>query len=163
MSAWDHLPNAVHIDRVLTSFRANPEIWDAAYEKSAKINDKIHNRYLTTQDLVITLADGRVHELWTIIRDQTIQVPVRDEPALQRIRRGVPSQYEVQVLRLGRWPSYTVLGTMASLVAYDDCSKYLDLPVDQLKMLYILNEHPVCLLLQNAALAFAMERELALG
>jgi hypothetical protein len=90
-----------------------------------------------------------------------MQAPVLDELALQRIRRGVPSQYEVQVLRLGRWPSYTVLGTMASLVAYDDCSKYLDLPLDQLKMLYILNEHPVCLLLQNAALAFEMEGELA--
>ena len=163
MSAWDHLPNAVHIDRVLASFSANPEIWDAAYEKLAKINDKTNNRYLTTQDLVITLANGRYRKLWSIIRDQTMQAPVRDEPALQRILRGVPSQYEVQVLHLGRWPSYTVLGTMASLVAYDDCSKYLDLPVDQLKMLYILNEHPVCLLLQNAALAFEMERELALG
>jgi hypothetical protein len=162
MSEWSHLTNAVHIDRVLTSFRANPEIWDAAYEKLAKINDKTHNRYLTTQDLVITLADGRYRKLWSIIRDQTMQAPVLDELALQRIRRGVPSQYEVQVLRLGRWPSYTVLGTMASLFADDDCSKYLDLPVDQLKMLYILNEHPVCLLLQNAALAFEMERDNAL-
>jgi len=161
MSAWDHLPNAVHIDRVLASLRANPEIWYVAYEQSAKINDKIHNRYLTTQNLVITLADSLHHKLWSIIRDQTIQAPVLDDPALRQIRRGVPFQYEVQILRHESWHAYMVLGTMASLVAYDDCSKYLDLPLDQLKMLYILNEHPACLLLQIAVQAFEMESELA--
>ena len=30
MSAWSHLPNAAHIDRVITSLKANPEIWNAA-------------------------------------------------------------------------------------------------------------------------------------
>ena len=29
MSAWSHLPNARHIDRVLASLKANPEAWDA--------------------------------------------------------------------------------------------------------------------------------------
>jgi hypothetical protein len=164
MNAWDHLPNAAHIDRVLTSFCTYPEVWYAAYEKVAKINNKIYNSHLTTQDLVITLADSLRHRLWKIIRFQTMQVPHgKMMPALQRVQDGAPSQYEVQILGINRWPSHTVLGTMASLVAYDDCSKYLDLPVDQLKMLYILNEHPACLLLQTAALAFAMERELALG
>ena len=31
MSKWSHLPNAVHIERVLGSVRANPEKWDAAW------------------------------------------------------------------------------------------------------------------------------------
>ena len=31
MSKWSHLPNAVHIERVLGSVRANPEKWDAAH------------------------------------------------------------------------------------------------------------------------------------
>jgi hypothetical protein len=30
MTAWSHLPNAKHIDRVLASLAANPEKWDAA-------------------------------------------------------------------------------------------------------------------------------------
>lgn len=156
MSAWDHLPNAVHIDRVLASFRANPEIWDAAYEKVAKINNKIFNRHLTTQDLVITLADDLHHNLWDIIRFQTMQVP----SGLRRCG-GVPSQYEVQQWGQSQ-PVHTVRGTMASLVAYDDCASYLDLSVDQLKMLYILNEHPAYLLLQVAVQAFEMERDNAL-
>jgi hypothetical protein len=48
-----------------------------------------------------------------------------------------------------------------ALVAYDDSAKYLGLPLDQLKMLYALTEHPAALLLQPAVLAFAMEKELA--
>jgi len=163
MNAWDHLPNAKQIDRVLASFRANPEIWYAAYEKVAKINDKIYNSHLTTQDLVITLADSLRHRLWKIIRFETMQVPHgKTMPALQRVQDGAPSQYEVQILGINRWPSHTVLGTMAYLVAYDDCAKYLDLSVDQLQMLYILNEHPACLLLQVAVQAFEMERDNAL-
>ena len=29
-TAWSHLPNAVHIDRVLASVKAHPDVWDAA-------------------------------------------------------------------------------------------------------------------------------------
>jgi hypothetical protein len=36
----------------------------------------------------------------------------------------------------------------------------LQLPIDQLEMLYHLTEHPACILLQPAVLIFAKEREL---
>ena len=37
MSAWSHLPNAAHIDRVLADVQARPEAWAAAWaaERSA--------------------------------------------------------------------------------------------------------------------------------
>ena len=31
-TAWSHLPNAVHIDRVLASAKAHPKAWAAAWE-----------------------------------------------------------------------------------------------------------------------------------
>ena len=31
-TAWSHLPNAVHIDRVLASLKAHPDVWDAAWD-----------------------------------------------------------------------------------------------------------------------------------
>ena len=34
MTAWSHLPNATHIDRVLASSKAHPEAWEAAWEKA---------------------------------------------------------------------------------------------------------------------------------
>jgi hypothetical protein len=54
-------------------------------------------------------------------------------------------------------------GAILALIAYDDSAKYLELSVDQLQMMYLLNEHPACLLLQPVVQVFAMERELALG
>jgi hypothetical protein len=50
---------------------------------------------------------------------------------------------------------------LLALITYDDSAKYLKLSIDQLQMLYHLTEHPACLLLQPAAMVFAMERELA--
>jgi hypothetical protein len=33
-TAWSHLPNAAHIDRVLASVKAHPEAWSAAWTTS---------------------------------------------------------------------------------------------------------------------------------
>jgi hypothetical protein len=57
----------------------------------------------------------------------------------------------------------TAWDAILALVAYDDCAKYLNMPIDQLKMLYHLTDHPAYMLLQPAVLVFAMERELAQG
>jgi len=88
-NAWDHLPNAAHIDRIVASVKLYPTLWDQAREQA--------------------------------------------------------------------WSPILVL------IAYDDSAKYLELSVDQLQMMYLLNEHPACLLLQPVVQVFAMERELALG
>jgi hypothetical protein len=37
MSAWSHLPNAVHIDRVLASLKKHPEIWGAAWNAARDV------------------------------------------------------------------------------------------------------------------------------
>ena len=37
MSKWSHLPNAVHIDRILAHANANPEKWEAASNEAAWI------------------------------------------------------------------------------------------------------------------------------
>ncbi len=31
-TAWSHLPNAAHIDRIIASAKAHPEAWDAAWD-----------------------------------------------------------------------------------------------------------------------------------
>ena len=86
------------------------------------------------------------------------------------------NQARVQVWRQGRDEAWNQAGNQAgdkawdqarsaklALVAYDDCATYLQLPIDQLEMLYHLTEHPACILLQPAVLIFAKEKELAQG
>jgi hypothetical protein len=108
MSAWSHLPNAKHIDRVLASIKSHPKLWSQARDQA---------------------IDQARDQSWYLARDQE---------------------------------GGQAMGAMLALVAYDDCATYLQLPIDQLKMLYQLNEHPACLL-QPAVLVFAKEKELVQG
>jgi len=129
MSAWSHLPNAVHIDRVLASFKLQPELWDQA------------------RNLAWVQAWGQA---WGQARDQA-----RDQAWYQAWDQTQEQAREQA--------SDQAKGTILALVAYDDCATYLQLPIDQLEMLYHLTEHPACILLQPAVLIFAKEKELAQG
>ena len=129
MSAWDHLPNAAHIDRVLASVKSHPKLWNQA------------------RNLAWVQALGQA---WG--------------PASRQARDQAWYQAWDQTQEQAReQASDQARGTILALVAYDDCAKYLNLPIDQLQMLYHLTEHPACILLQPAVLVFAMERELAQG
>jgi hypothetical protein len=55
---------------------------------------------------------------------------------------------------------YAALGTVAALTAYDDASKYLDMPSDKLHVYAILSEDPAAVLLLPAVIAFERIREL---
>jgi len=123
MSAWDHLPNAAHIDRVLASFKADPIIWDQAWDQ------------IWSQSL---------HKAWVRASNQTRE-QARDQLWYQAFDQSFDR----------------ARSALLALIAYDDCAKYLNLPIDQLQMLYHLTDHPACLLLQPAVVAFAMEGELA--
>jgi hypothetical protein len=51
-------------------------------------------------------------------------------------------------------------GPIAALIVYDDSSKYLDMPVEQLRVWAILSEDPAAVLLIPAVVAFERIREL---
>ena len=127
MSAWSHLPNAVHIDRVLASVNSHPEVWDQSMDQvSVQARDQAWHQAW--------------HQAWVQAWDQG--------------RKQARDQVWYQVRHPARC-------SLLALITYDDSAKYLKLSIDQLQMLYHLTEHPACLLLQPAAMVFAMERELA--
>jgi hypothetical protein len=127
MSAWSHLPNAVHIDRVLASVNSHPEVWDQSMDQVSE-----------------QARDQAWHQAW-------YQAWVQ---AWDQGRKQARDQVWYQVRHPARC-------SLLALITYDDSAKYLKLSIDQLQMLYHLTEHPACLLLQPAAMVFAMERELA--
>ena len=129
MSAWSHLPNAVHIDRILASIKSHPELWDQSMDQVSE-----------------QARDQAWHQAW-----YQAWVQAWDQ-AWDQVRKQARDQ---------AWDQ--ARGTILALVAYDDSAKYLNLPIDQLQMLYQLNEHPACLLLQPAVLVFAKEKELVQG
>jgi hypothetical protein len=57
----------------------------------------------------------------------------------------------------------TAWNAVAALIAFDDASKYLDMPVDQLRVWSILSEDPAAVLLLSAVIAFQRINELELA
>lgn len=129
MSAWDHLPNAKHIDRILASLKADFEIWNRAYHETL-VEDK-------ARVFIQAFALIQPNDLDTLY---TIKTAMND---LSWSYSAVEAATDALI----------------ALVAYEDSAKYLELSVDQLNMLYQLNEHPACFLLRVAVRAFELEQE----
>jgi len=138
---WSHLPNAAHIDRVLASLKANPKIWADVWDEAVY---DIGPWDVAVRFIQITGRDG----VWNAAR-RSASGAAWDWSAGST---GTSAYYAAY---------YASCHPIIALIAYDDAAKYLDLPLDQLQMLYALTEHPAAHLLQLAVLAFDMEKALA--
>ena len=144
---WSHLPNATHIDRVLESIKAHPDIWCAAYD-TVRIAITARGAAWSTA----VMAGGRagadtwreaydvVHDVvyavaWHVVRNMTKYMSLKD------VSRGA----------------------ILALIMYDDSAKYLDMPSDQLKSWAILSEDPAAVLLLPAVIAYEKISELELA
>jgi hypothetical protein len=120
MSAWSHLPNAHHIDRVLESAKSHPEIWDAAWNAA----------WSAARDAAWSAA-------WDAARDAALNAAWS-----------------------AAWDAAAARGATAALIAYDDASKYIEMPSDHLRVWSILSEDPAAVLLLPAVIAFERINEL---
>jgi hypothetical protein len=136
MSAWSHLPNAHHIDRVIESVKSHPEIWDAIWDE-AWVGDS--SRVVAWNAIWLAAREA----IWLAARDASYD-------AALGAARGVA--------RDGAWDA--ARDAAIALIAYDDASKYLDMPSDQLRIWAILSEDPAAVLLLPAVVAFERINEL---
>jgi len=105
-TAWAHLPNAKHIDRVLVSLKEHPEKWkaarDAAWRQTAW-SEACNAAYTAAQSTErIAARHASQNAAWGAARES--------------------------VWGAGR-------SAIAALVAWDDCAYMLGLPEDALKVL----------------------------
>jgi hypothetical protein len=129
MNAWSHLPNAHHIDLVLESVKSHPEIWDAA-------RDAAHNDldwYAATDAAMNAARETSHNEAWDAAWDAAW---------------GATLDATWDATRDAAW------NAIIALIAYDDASKYLDMPVEQLRVWAIISETPAAILLIPAVVAF---------
>jgi hypothetical protein len=137
MNAWSHLPNAHHIDRVLESAKLHPEIWEAA-------RDAAHNDldwYAATDAAMNAARETSHNEAW----DAALNARLAAQGAAWIAAQDAA------------W------NAIIALIAYDDASKYLEMPVDQLRFWAILSEDPAAVLLLPAVVAFERINELELA
>jgi hypothetical protein len=115
---WSHLPNAVHIDRILAHVKQNPGAWDAA--RNAARN---------------AAWNAARNAVWNATREVTWNA-VWD--AAWDAARGAA------------WDAIT------SLIAWDNSSELLDMPVDQVYTWAALG-NPAAQLMYPAVLVFAQK------
>ena len=128
MNAWDHLPNAQHIDWVIESARQHQSQWVFGrtphdwYRDYAAAEYRLRGSYRHSI-LLKTLKAAR-DELQSVIHPE--------------LHKAVDAAVSAAIL---------------ALIAYDDCAHLLEMSSDQLKMWAVLTEQPAAALLLPAVIA----------
>ena len=123
-TAWAHLPNAAHIDRVLASLKKNPEKWSAAWA-AARIASRLAARNAARDVAWEAIPSAARNAAWSVSRNAT--------------------------LRAGRSAGRSAAEDVAwdaiiALIAWDDCAYILELPEDALKVLRAVGNEQAILL-----------------
>ena len=136
MNAWDNLPNAKHIDRVLAFIKNNPASWEAARDAAwgAAWSAAWHEAART----------AAWDAAWEAVRHA-----VRN--AAWHAARHAARDEAWYAVRHAAWDA--ARDAVLALIAYDDCAYMLDMPADQVKLLGL----PAAELLYPACLAFENE------
>jgi hypothetical protein len=124
MSFWFHLPNAKHIERVVSHAKTYPEVWKYTLE----------------------LAQINCATLGYNLRQVAFELATEKVRSIEGRRKSVDHIWDKD--------HKNSFGVLLALIAYDDAGKYLDLSSEKLKMIIGLSEHPAAILLLHAVLAF---------
>ena len=140
-TAWAHLPNAEHIDRILASLKANPQQWTDAW-------NKIYPAGTTAAGEAARAAGFGV--VWEAARRTAWYA------AMEAARGAAPD-----AVRYAAWGAAheaardAVRYAISALIAYDDCAYMLESEVGELRILAALGDQKAILLVP-ACLAFSM-------
>ena len=115
-TAWAHLSNAAHIDRILTSSKKSPKKWDEA-------------QYAARDEAWAAAWHAVQNPARYVARDAAFN-------AIKIPARGIAWDAAWDAAR----------GTILALVAWDDCAYILELPEDVLKVLRAVGNEQAILL-----------------
>ena len=126
MTAWSHLPNAKHIDRVLESIKTNHERWIAVWD--AVIREAIQD------------------ETWYAAREAA-RCAALDAAWYADRNVAWDAAWDASWNAASDSSWNAVRDTLIALIAYDHASKYLQMKPDQLRAWALLSEDPAAVLL----------------
>ena len=137
-NAWDHLPNAKHIDRIRQSLKDDPRTWDAA------------------GDAVWDSAGDAASDA----AGDTARYAGRDAAraaARNAARNAAWNAARASARNAARNAAWNVAwDAVMALIAWDDCAYLLDTDPDKVRVLALLGQ-PAAILLLPAAMVFQKE------
>jgi hypothetical protein len=138
MSAWSHLPNAAHIDRVIASLKGHQEIWVASWRAS---HDAVGDAAWCAAHYAA--RDEAYDAAWDAAYDAA-QDAVCDMTPYAARSAAFDAAYDA----------------ILALFAYDDCDQYLNMPSEELQAWTLMTEHSAAVLLLPAVIAFERIKKL---
>ena len=144
MKAWSNLPNAHHIDRVLESVKSHTESWDeawVAFKDATRLAARDAASLAALNAARDSTLDAARVAAWNEVKSAASDA-ARDAASLAALNAALSATWDAA------WIAITVL------IAWDDASKYLDMPSDKLRVWAILSEDPAAVLLIPAVIAF---------
>ena len=135
MNAWDHLPNAQHIDWVIESAQQNPKEWSFLSGNYELFSSETMRQSLLAafnRSTRLGRRDARALCFETLAKNI--------DPGSRRWNRRPQPGNPYVIEHTARW-------AVIALIAYDDCDQYLDMTSDKLKTWALLSEQPQAMLL----------------
>ena len=131
MSAWSHLPNAQHIDWVISSLRTHSREWGEGWNETwtASLIEDWEGAWDSAHKATWDAGWSAARDAgWNAARDAA---------------------------RDAGWNAAlnAIVGTITALVAYDHAGKYFDMPSDQVRFWAVLSEEPAAILMLPAVIA----------
>ena len=140
-TAWAHLPNAVHIDRVIASAKASPSSWNTPLSLEDEATQMRIDVYSAIKN------QGRKSE-WDSVWPTLLNASLYSATALLRA-----SLYPATAGTL------VTVGVILALIAYDDCAYMLDSSPDDIAMLAMLGDTKAVLLLHACKVFHSINSE----
>ena len=131
-NAWDHLPNAKHIDRIMQSLKDDPGAWAWAAAWDA--------------------AGGAVRVAAGDAARDAVRDAARDA--------AWAAAWHAAWVAASDAAGAAVRGAVMALIAWDDCAYLLDTDPDKVRVLALLGQ-PAAILLLPAVIAFDQVKEMA--
>jgi len=131
-TAWAHLPNAKHIDWVIASLKANPEMWVAAWRTRDAARYAAWNaaRVAAFDAAWNTAGEAARGAAWGAAWDAT------------RV-----AAFDAAWNTAGEAARCAATDAIAALVAYDDCAYMIESEVGELKIIAAFGDQKAVLLL----------------
>jgi len=144
-TAWEHLPNAKHIDRILADLKKNPNRWSAAWTAE----------WTAEWNAAMTAARNAA---WSAERYAAWDAARTAAWGSARYAAGDAARYSAWTAARGDARGAAASGAILALITYDDCAYLLDEKPEHVQMLGLLGNQ-AALLLYPACVA--MQKEMA--
>ena len=145
ITAWSHLPNAKHIDRILSHFKSHTADWDAARDENMD-----ESRSAAWRVAKHVVEGVNIDAIWWAAHSALYDVTIRLGRAMTLTENWNPVWYHA---RHAAWC------TILALIAWDESAEYLNLSSKQVRIMALLGDNKAILLLP-AVLVFEKSKEL---